>query len=409
MEETKKTSKRKRALLALAGLVLVLVAAITVYFALLASTQYRYTISDGPSVIYHNSTSTDIATVLEEAQVETGTEDRITDLKTSRNTVTILIERCMNITVEYQGESLCTSAYTGTVGDILTSLDITLSDGEWLTNCGQPIAESEALYDGMTICVERSQEKTYTKTVAVPYETITYLDPTLEEGTTRVKTAGAEGKQEITYLTQDAAGNKQEATVVSTRLLAAPVDEVLLVGTAAAEPTLSEQAVSVTPEQESTVEEAPAVLAAEAEAPAPSQTSEPTPAPKPEPEPEPTPQPEPEPTPEPSYGDNVITTSGGEVLSYSSVLSVEATAYTGGGTTATGTSARYGAIAVDPRVIPYGTRMYIVSDDGKWIYGVATAEDCGGAIQGNIIDLYFDDYDTCIQFGRRNCTVYILD
>ncbi len=97
------------------------------------------------------------------------------------------------------------------------------------------------------------------------------------------------------------------------------------------------------------------------------------------------------------------------MLSYSSTISVEATAYTGGGTTATGTSARYGAIAVDCSVIPYGTRMYIVSDDGNWIYGVATAEDCGGAIKGNIIDLYFDDYSTCIQFGRRSCTVYILD
>ena len=96
-------------------------------------------------------------------------------------------------------------------------------------------------------------------------------------------------------------------------------------------------------------------------------------------------------------------------FSYSSVIYVEATAYTGGGTTATGTPARYGAIAVDPSVIPYGTRMYIVSDDGRWVYGYATAEDCGGAIKGHIIDLYFDDYDTCIQFGRRNCTVYILD
>lgn len=97
------------------------------------------------------------------------------------------------------------------------------------------------------------------------------------------------------------------------------------------------------------------------------------------------------------------------MLTYSKALSVTATAYTGGGITATGTNARYGAIAVDPSVIPYGTRMYIVSDDGKYIYGYATAEDCGGAIKGNKIDLYFDSYDTCIQFGRRSCTVYILD
>ena len=77
--------------------------------------------------------------------------------------------------------------------------------------------------------------------------------------------------------------------------------------------------------------------------------------------------------------------------------------------TATGTTARVGAIAVDPKVIPYGTRMYIQSADGSIVYGVATAEDCGGAIKGNKIDLFFDSYDACIQFGVRTCTVYILE
>lgn len=77
--------------------------------------------------------------------------------------------------------------------------------------------------------------------------------------------------------------------------------------------------------------------------------------------------------------------------------------------TALGTTARYGAIAVDPSVIPYGTQMYIVSDDGVYIYGYAVAEDCGGAIRGNMIDLYFDTVAECFEFGRRACTVYILD
>lgn len=121
-----------------------------------------------------------------------------------------------------------------------------------------------------------------------------------------------------------------------------------------------------------------------------------------------TPAPTPEPEPPAPAGDT-ITTDSGTVLRYSQKLTMEATAYTGGGTTATGTSARYGAIAVDPKVIPYGTRMYIVTSDGKWVYGEATAEDCGGAVKGNIIDLYFDNYNTCIQFGRRDCTVYILE
>ena len=113
-------------------------------------------------------------------------------------------------------------------------------------------------------------------------------------------------------------------------------------------------------------------------------------------------------------GENTITTASGEVLTYTHTMVVEATAYTKTDAgcddwTATGTLARYGAIAVDPSVIPYGTRMYIVSNDGQVIYGYATAEDCGGAINGTRVDLYYDTYDECIQFGRRDCTIYFLD
>ena len=53
--------------------------------------------------------------------------------------------------------------------------------------------------------------------------------------------------------------------------------------------------------------------------------------------------------------------------------------------------------------------MAIVSDDGAYIYGYATAEDCGGGIRGNMIDLYFNTVAECYEFGRRSCTVYILD
>jgi 3D (Asp-Asp-Asp) domain-containing protein/uncharacterized protein YabE (DUF348 family) len=108
----------------------------------------------------------------------------------------------------------------------------------------------------------------------------------------------------------------------------------------------------------------------------------------------------------------LLTTLSGLQLAYSDVLTCTATAYTterqAWKITATGTTARLGAIAVDPKVIPYGTRMYIVSSDGSITYGVATAEDCGGSIKGNKIDLFFNTYDECISFGRRSCTVYIL-
>ena len=78
-------------------------------------------------------------------------------------------------------------------------------------------------------------------------------------------------------------------------------------------------------------------------------------------------------------------------------------------TTYTGTTVHKGTVAVDPRYIPYGTRMFIVSNDGAYVYGISVAEDCGGDIKGDRMDLYFPTFDECIQFGRRVCTIYFLD
>ena len=115
----------------------------------------------------------------------------------------------------------------------------------------------------------------------------------------------------------------------------------------------------------------------------------------------------------PLIGENLLLTEEGKMLEFSHQGQFKATAYTAGepgvkGTTATGTQARVGAIAVDPKVIPYGTKLFILSEDGKYVYGEATAEDCGGLIKGNRIDLYFDTLAECNTFGVRMCQVYFL-
>lgn len=100
---------------------------------------------------------------------------------------------------------------------------------------------------------------------------------------------------------------------------------------------------------------------------------------------------------------------GLEKTSYiaSGALQMVATAYTAGcagcsGYTATGYRAGHGIVAVDPSVIPLGTRLYIPG------YGFAIAGDTGGAIRGNRIDLGFDSISDAIQFGRRPVKVYTL-
>ena len=110
-------------------------------------------------------------------------------------------------------------------------------------------------------------------------------------------------------------------------------------------------------------------------------------------------------------GSGTITLDNGQTLTFSSSRTMKGTAYTTGGKvgtrTASGTQVRVGVVAVDRSVMPLGTKVYVVSNDGSYVYGFAVAEDTG--VRGNIIDLYMDTYNECIQFGVRECTVYILD
>ena len=110
-------------------------------------------------------------------------------------------------------------------------------------------------------------------------------------------------------------------------------------------------------------------------------------------------------------GSGTLVFASGATINFSDAKSMTATAYTSGhggvdSTTATGTFVEHGVVAVDKRIIPLGTKMYIVTNDGI-VYGLATAEDTG--VRGNVIDLYYETYRQCIEFGRRNCTVYILE
>ncbi|MBR1729211.1 MAG: 3D domain-containing protein [Selenomonadaceae bacterium] len=92
---------------------------------------------------------------------------------------------------------------------------------------------------------------------------------------------------------------------------------------------------------------------------------------------------------------------------YASVMAMEATAYlptdgNGAGITAMGIPATYGVAAVDPSVIPLGSRLYVPG------YGEAIAADTGGAIYGYKIDLCMESYSEAMNFGRRTVTVYVL-
>lgn len=85
-------------------------------------------------------------------------------------------------------------------------------------------------------------------------------------------------------------------------------------------------------------------------------------------------------------------------------MSVLATAYTGDSITSTGKRPKWGTIAVDPTVIPYGTKVYIPQFNKTFI-----AEDCGGAIKGNKIDIFMNDESSVYNWGRKTIDIYIVN
>lgn len=109
-------------------------------------------------------------------------------------------------------------------------------------------------------------------------------------------------------------------------------------------------------------------------------------------------------------GSGYLTFASGGTMKFSKAVQVTATAYTAGydgvdHTTATGTFVHKGVAAVDKRVFPLGSDLYVMAKGME--YGLTKAEDIG--MKGQKIDLYLESYQQCIQFGRRSATVYLLE
>ena len=311
--------------------------------------QTTYVITDGSRVLVHTTTATDPKAVLGEAGLELGADDTYTTQAVA-GVSEITVRRSQNITIDYYGEVMEEVSFGETVEELLTRLNLSWGQDDTIS-----LSLDTETYDGMELAVARVVHQQQTYTAAVPYETVYCSDSTIPEGTEVVLTEGEVGEMvcqaKVTYVN----GEESERTVLSQRVTSQPVDEVVAVGCG---------------EEESSGEM-------------------------------------------PIIGDGTITLPTGEVLNYTRTMFAGATAYHCEGyvgTTATGTEARVGAIAVDPRVIPYGTRMFIITNDGEYVYGIATAEDCGSIdhIVGDRVDLYFNTEEECIEFGYRECTIYFL-
>lgn len=311
-----------------------------------------YVITDGDRVVTYTTFATDPAQVLDQAGLTLSENDTYTT-EAVNGARTISVCRAQSVTVEYHGQTTRTIASGGTAGELLSRLNLDVSGEDVVT----PGLETQ-VYDGMRVRVDRvvTREETYTTTV--PHDVRRYNDASLPTGVETVLVEGEDGELLCTASVTYVNGVEKQRQVLTQTQTRAPVTQIVGVGTGG-------EPVSTDP------------LAG------------------------------------PVIADGYITLPTGEVLTYTDTATIRATAYTHTDAgcdliTATGTTVHQGTVAVDPRYIPYGTRMFIVSNDGAYVYGVAVAEDCGGDIKGDRMDLYFPTYEACMQFGRRVCTIYFL-
>lgn len=105
-----------------------------------------------------------------------------------------------------------------------------------------------------------------------------------------------------------------------------------------------------------------------------------------------------------AFGTITSVSRGGMRLDFREAKYMQASAYTYTGShTATGQTPQVGMVAVDPGVIPMGSKLYVEG------YGYAHAADTGGAIKGNRLDLFMEERSQCLNWGNRTVKVYLLE
>lgn len=288
--------------------------------------------------------------ILDEQGVTLNANDTVTPPLGDRITKNMEIEvtRNLAVTLIVDGEEKDLIVPVGTVADVVYEAGVILGRDDEISPDRYLKAE-----DGMTIEVNRVKYREVTVTEEIPYETVEQKDDTMYVDARVVVTEGKNGSRTVTKREKVVDGVVEATEEISSTVITEAVDEVVRVGT----------------------KRRPTGYA----------TMDP---------------------------DGTLVDHNGNVVNYSSYISGKCTAYTSnGGYTSTGRKAQVGLIAVDPDVIPYGTKVYVCSPDGKTVYGYAIAADTGGAmLSGRILaDLYYNTASECYNFGVREMRLYIVE
>jgi len=283
-----------------------------------------------------------VAAALNESGVTIKPSDEVTPEPSDRirEGMTVQVQHSIPVKVRINKEEFAMMSTDNTVGDVLKDIGLRLKPADKV----EPSVHTE-LTAGLTIDVALVTSKYEVTKTALPFQTEKKQDSGLDYGKKQVVTAGKPGLLmkivEVVY-----EGDRPvRRNVKSQSIVTPPQNEVVAVGTKRKVARLVGSSVS----RGSSRAVAGKTITMHASAYA------------------------------PNYGPGV------------------------GSRTANGMKAQKGVVAVDPRVIPLGTRLYI---DG---YGEAIAADTGGAIKGNRIDLCYNTPGECFKFGRRDVKVTILE
>ena len=273
--------------------------------------------------------------------------DLITCTNVNEGTLKIDITRAFYVSVTAEGRTTVVPMISGTVKDVLEQTEITVDDDD-LINVGL----NEQVGPNTEIVINRVTSANEVLRTEVEYDTEYLSSANYKIGYSEVIVPGEVGYRETVAENTYVDGELSESVVISSEIVEEPVDAVVKVGSSAKDP-ISKLA-----------------------------------------------------------PDNFELDKNGLPVHYTKVLTGKATAYSAkaGAKTASGRYAIVGHVAVNPEIIPYGTKLYIVSTDGRTVYGYAIAADTGtGLMDGTVmVDVFMESYAASCRWGAKEVNMYVL-
>lgn len=297
----------------------------------------------------------DPTAIVRQAGVVLEENDRVTVADKSGAHLTLQVDRAMDVTLTADGEEKKLLLYEGDdVADALRTSGVQMGAEDILN-----LSLTTELTDGANIQLKRVTYNEYSYTETIKYTTSTVKTDKWEKGIRRTVQKGVNGVRTITVREKLVDGEVKSVTEIGNEVTKEPVERIIEVGTKVVSLAANTKRATI-------------------------------------------------------LEDGTLIDHDGNVVSYSSYKDGKGTAYTaaeGSSWTSTGGRVAEGTVAVNPKVIPYGTRLYICSPDGSFVYGYGVASDTGGALLSGrvLVDVYYDTYAECNRFGRRNVRVFLLD